>query len=456
MINESSKGKVSTKVLVISCYPWEWQEVLSIEGAIELQQLGHQVNYVDFSNFHGGFSKNFIKKLLRRKLNGHKKNVILKSFGVTVNYPTLPILIARTLLIALKLIPYNFRSMSSSRWESFYPGLVDETGDPQASADNYPTLTRKLAIEDYLFSKLLEKYFKSPEEYVSALIVNGRFPLNRSAGVFFRKKLDVNYIEFGSNREKFQIYSSSPHSMKNRKELFRRFLNENSIPEKIIEKEGREFFLNRKKFDDQANINWTRKMTPENLPQLSSSRMTCTFFPTSEKEFTGVADIPSEQNFRNQFDALDSLISCLGDQWDIFIRRHPKPYDSAKDAESELWNRYQYFANVRMILPDSSVDSYSLGMQSNLVAHYSSSIGPELIFAGHNHVITLGPTMWEDLDQDRHIHNSRELEKYLSNPAKPIGQKEILYVGYFMGTFGKEFRSISWNPTSGNWLLKEN
>jgi hypothetical protein len=456
MVNESSDGKVPPKALVISCYPWEWQEVLTIEGAIEFQQLGYQVNYVDFSSFSGSFAKNFTKTLLGRKLSKGKKDRFLKSFGVTSNYPTLSILKARVLLLVLKLTPYDFRSTCSARWENIYPGLVDETGDPQASADKYPKLTRKLAIEDLIFNKLLENCFKSTEGYVLALIVNGRFPLNRSAGSFFRQNIEVNFIEFGANREKFQIYSTSPHSIKNRKELFRKYFDGHEIPMKIIEREGRDFFLNRKRFDNQANIEWTRNMTPEKLPKLDASKKTCTFFPTSEKEFAGVADIPNEDHFRNQFEALDSLIACLGNEWDIYIRRHPKAHDSTKDAENELWNKYQYFSNVHVIPPDSPVDSYSLGMQSNLVAHYSSFIGPELIFAGHNHVITLGPTLWEDLDEGRHIHNSTELKKYLRNPGESLVRKKILYVGYFMGNFGKPFRCISWNPTSGNWLFKEN
>jgi len=452
MIDEYSRDKAQQKALVISCYPWEWQEVLTVEGAIELQKSGHQVNYIDLSRYSEGFLKNLMRNTLMQARA--RRNEVLKSYGITISYPALEILKARFLFLFLKYTLPTYRFMLSSGWENIYPGLVDKTGDPQASAENYPKLTRKLAIQDFVFNKLLENCFEHADNYASTLIVNGRFPLNRNAASYFSKKTSVDYIEFGANREKFQIYSVSPHSMKNRRELFKNFFEKHQIPETKIESQGQDFFQNRKRFDNQANIDWTRKMKPEKLPLFASSKKTCTFFPTSEKEFAGVADIPSEEHFKNQFEALDSLIACLGDEWDIYVRRHPKADDSIKDPEKKLWTRFQNFSNVHLIPPDSSVDSYSLGMQSDLVAHYSSFIGPELIFAGHKNVVTLGPTMWEDLDQGRHIHSSIELKKYLSSPARPMAQEKILYVGYFMENFGTQFRAISWNAANGRWLFK--
>ena len=89
------------------------------------------------------------------------------------------------------------------------------------------------------------------------------------------------------------------------------------------------------------------------------------------------------------------------------------------------------------------------------MAHYSSFIGPELIFSGHPNVITLGPTAWESLDPNRHLSNSQQLRKYLSGNNNQKSHVDLAVYGYFMATFGVQFKALAWDLSQEKWVLKE-
>jgi len=458
MIKKYYKDSAHTKkAIVISCYRWEWQQVLTIEGARELESCGYEVEYLELTGLESSLCKNWIKNLVVEK-NGYRSRIrLLKSRGIAVHRPRLKILTAKLQMKLQLLTRFDLSTLAKSRWEVVYPGLVDLTNDVNVSFKSHKKLTRNILMQDLFFTRLLANWGEAhPIDFETVLIVNGRFPLNRAAADFFRKKnQSVTFIEFGSNRERFQFYNVSPHSMTNRRKLFQEFLENTSLDADISYKLGSDFFEGRRKFDAQANLSWTRKMDPEIIPEIDAQKKVCTFFPTSEKEFAGVGDIPPLGHFKDQHEALNALIQQLDDSWDIYIRRHPRATDARNDPELERWEAYNRFPNVQIISPDSNVDSYALGMRSALVAHYSSFIGPELIFAGHDNVVTLGPTQWEHLDPHRHLHNSQEISNYFKTGRTLTNNPRIHLLGFYMSTFGKDFKSHSWDALNGIWTLNQ-
>ena len=365
------------------------------------------------------------------------------------------------MLIALCKLQYILYSMLhvlphkdwATRWDIVYPGLVDLTGDININQLTEKGLVRKCLTSEYFFNKILRLWTVGRPNFELVIIVNGRFPLNRSAANFFtQQNQKVELIEFGANREKFQIFTISPHSMINRLQLFRQFTEQVSATREEISEVGGKFFKDRRVFDKQANISWTRRMKSSELPNIRSSKV-CTFFSTSEREFVGVRDIVKEGEFPDQFSALEALILCLGAEWKVFIRRHPMARDLKADPEAELWARFEKFENVEIIQPDSEIDSYELGMRSNMVAHFGSFIGPELIFAGHKEVITLGHTQWEDLDPKRHLYGQSSLRNYLESPSEYEKDVDVSILGYFMATFGQDFKVCRWDQVKLVWTL---
>lgn len=454
MANGFSEGNNRrNRVLVIACYKWDWQEVLTLESAISFKSQDFDVQYLDLSAYDASFFKTTLKGFIGRGSTLKRKKWLLNSLQIEVVEPKKLILWCNLMFLffsKLRVLPKN---ELMKRWEIVYPGLVDITGDLNVNINSHRKLVRRTLTSEFFFSKLIRSCTASQSSFDSVIIVNGRFPLNRAATVIFREKhQNVKLIEFGANREKFEIYSISPHSTMNRLELFRKFMEQIEAPPEEIKEVGSEFFRSRRVFDNQANLNWTRRMEAMELPDMGLLKV-CTFFPTSVREFIGVSDIPKNGEFANQFDALESLIVHLGIGWKIFVRRHPMAIDSRADSEVGLWERFRKFDNVEIIEPNSTVDSYELGMRSDLVAHYNSFIGPELIFAGHKSVITLGNTQWRDLDPRRHINREDELIEYLRTPDVFPGVVDICLLGFYMSTFGQDFTVCNWSQDDSVWTL---
>jgi len=444
------------KALVVSCYNWEWQEVLTIEGAGELRNLGYVVEYLDLSGFKSNPIKLILKSLLGRTESRLARMKVLRASKIQVNHPAIRIGWTNfSLFLSLTLRLFSKTDWSARR-DVVYPGLVELTSDVNAGPKKNKELVRKMLLEDRFFVKLLASQNHLYASYDLVLIVNGRFPLNRAAAQYFKEKnLDVQLIEFGSSREKFEIYKKSPHSMANRRELFNEFIQKIEVSNVELQRVSLAYFEERRRFDKQANIRWTRKMKIAQLPDLNPNKKICTFFPTSEKEFAGVSDMTPFGEFANQFEALESLIACLGPQWEVFIRRHPKATDDNFDPEFNNWTKFQKYGNVHIIQPQSDVDSYTLGMQSDLVAHFSSFIGPELIYSGHKFVITLGPTPWQDLDPMRHLRSHEKLASYIRHRADNFVTPDLNFLGYYMSTFGRTFVNYSWQESKGRWKLRK-
>ena len=444
------------RALVVSCYKWDWQQVLTLEGALELKNLGFKVDLLELSGFNVNPFKEAMKILTSKSVRISKKIKTLEKYQITVNRPFFLIFVGN---IGIKLMLFFrikvFKKLGA-RWNIVYPGLVDLTGDINVNPEENRRLVRSALIQDYVFGKVLHNWSKDKPKYDFVLIVNGRFPLNRASAFFFKQRAsEVQYIEYGANRNKFQMYRVSPHSMKNRQDLFERFmLSSMSLSEKnhLV---GKDFFEKRRNFDSQANINWTRHMKNSILPKFDVSKKTCTFFPTSEKEFAGVRDEVLRGEFENQFDALTTLIESLGTEWEIFVRRHPAAKDDSIDPEAKIWAKFRSFNNVHIIEPGSNIDSYELGLNSDLVAHFSSFIGPELIFLGHQNVITLGPTEWKSLDSTRHLGSASKLNEYIKSHANTRPEVDICLLGYYMATFGKDFRQYRWIEGKSRWTLSK-
>ncbi len=437
--------------LVVACYPWEWQEVLTVEVAVDLKSRGLDVEYLDLSMYTVQVFKRMLKFFLRSRSDLSKKARVLQVNQIEIIEPKMLIFfykIGNFFLSSLRLMPKN---TLNSRWDVVYPGLVDITGNLNVSMETHRKLVRKSLIQDFFFNKILRSCLKNAKKYDRVVIVNGRFPLNRASLLFFtNQNQKVELVEFGSTRSRFQLYSVSPHSIQNRLELFREFSHQIQATPQIVNQVGSQFFEGRRKFDKQANFSWTKKMKEKKIPNFASSKV-CTFFPTSEREFVGVRDTPKVGEFPNQFSALEALISHLGPAWKIFVRRHPIARDSEGDPEAKLWERFEKFDNVEIIEPGSDIDSYELGMKSNLVAHFNSFIGPELIFAGHKSVVTLGHTQWEDLDPKRHLFTAQRLRAYLSNSLENDEKVDVRPLGYYMATFGTDFKCYEWNQVELLW-----
>jgi len=207
-----------------------------------------------------------------------------------------------------------------------------------------------------------------------------------------------------------------------------------------------EYLEIRRIMDPISGIHWQRNMNPGSAPRFSKPNTFC-FFTTTELEFAVFGDPIESGTFETQIEAVIAVAQSLNpDEWEIIVRRHPYSGKTpGVDPEAEIWKRLANFNHVTIISPDSEVDSYALGNAASVVAHFDSSIGPELIYLNRAPVITMGPTFWEKEDSPYLIRRKSQLssEFLKSVPLRPIS--DVYPWALYMAKFGEPFRVVNWN-----------
>jgi hypothetical protein len=146
--------------------------------------------------------------------------------------------------------------------------------------------------------------------------------------------------------------------------------------------------------------------------------------------------------------------------WKVYIRIHPnrEPYKQRK-SKSEIWENFRKEKSVILIPADSAVDSFALAKACDLVAHFNSSIGPQLIWEGHNGVVTLGPTFWRTLDPEHHFGDSTKLTRFAEQYERDLeisSHINILPWAYYRATRGKKFLFVNYDSETKRWSTKDN
>jgi hypothetical protein len=439
-------------VLVVLAYSDSWHQVLSIELAVHLKKLGHEVSFVDISSAGESILRLIQKMRIKtyRARRGYKKVLVANQIPLSEIrlYPKFH----RKFIANLKL---DAISKETIELEMVFPTLVSITNRHEFRYSEFrKEVDRELVKELEVLRALKMIELKSEYEIYT---VNGRFTKNYVTKKWAESKgLKVKLIEFGSSRNSFEIYSISPHSMVERQAKMLSMLAHASKAE--IQSLGREYFKKRRSFDPVSGVNWRSRIVPNQIPAntYDLTKKRCVFYSSTEREFTGVQDLIREGDFQSQVESLIGLLELLNpEEWQVFLRRHPVGDVSVQiDGEKELWAPVKNFPHLIEIPADSSIDSFAIADGAELLAHFNSSIGPELIFAGYTNVVTLGPTMWVTLDPEGHCPDSANLERFIKTRKKrAIDVDAVLPWGFFWSKIGIEFSCFMWEKKENNWKL---
>lgn len=296
--------------------------------------------------------------------------------------------------------------------------------------------------------RILSKYDFS--EVHEVITVNGRFTKNAAVTTWARNShKKVSLIEFGSTNTKFEHFEIGPHSMIETEVKIEQ-LWENAPSDKV---EVAKNFLKRDIKDrDPVGINWRAGMSTGKIP-ITDHRKTCTFFASTEAEYAGVGDVVPDGFFSNQKDAFIGLVKSLDPNlWKIFLRRHPSPPGrEGLDAESHLWDEFGEVENIEIIAPDSDVDSFALGMNSDLVANFCSTLAMDFIASGKQQVITLGTAPWNSRIHSRFTPTLAHIKKFLEGPSEACSVEDTYPWAYFCATFGRNFQLLQFLPEKNRW-----
>ena len=293
-------------------------------------------------------------------------------------------------------------------------------------------------------------------KYDQVVVCNGRLP--NSAGAAQASKdmnVEVRFLERGGTPGMLNIFQISPHSMAERYLNCLQLWEDYSKDHKVLgETISKSYIKLRSGFDPIAGKSWTKQMIDENGEKkhlIKERKYLCVFYTSTELEFAVYGDVTKPQEFKNQREALNWLLDFLSDDWQIVVRRHPHKINrffQRKDPEAQLWHGLDKDPRVIIVKPDSSLNSYELAMEANLVCHFNSSIGAEIALLNSVPVLSLGQTYWDDrVEIEKLKLKDFELNMSENNRSKQL--ERALRWGLYSAIAGRPFKIIKWRNQRG-------
>ena len=433
------------KYLVIVPYQDTFQWSLSIEFALSLVAEGKDVTLVSCEVV----ELRNVKRLLALKFGySYLRSEVLSNLSSKgVNFLSLQTLVWRTRTEkifredgTLNMEDELVRVAAASVGDTLRTGTLLDNKKTKRIFRRQMSSARALAT---LLDQVLLKYCEIP---ITVFTVNGRYTLNKTIKEYFRNRnISTLMLEYGKGLS-YTVWedAQSMREVESKSiQLWGDGLTSESYQLAINHMNAR--LLSGK----GVNATYTRNMESGRLPEFPANRKICIFFSTSQIEFLFLDDRIPKSDYQNQQEALHDLISTLGKEWHVFLRRHPYGNNNKfGDDEASRWDEFRCYENLTIIEPDEPVDSYELARNADLTAHFGSSIGADLIFMNSCPVISLGPTEWEHAQKHSKVRNLGELQSFLSSGFVKEKPEGILPWAYFYETRGEPFRYI-WKDDEG-------
>ncbi len=437
------------KVLLVICYSNDWHWVLSTEFALSLTNQNVSIDILDLSTIGENRFRLLFKQLWKKDKVQRSFRSILTNSGA--NFFRRRFVLSEKIKNKLSL----HREFSSKMNLNDHPALnsiIERIGNLQISKTSDKRVIKKeLSVYNSVTSVMSRINL---DTYSMVATVNGRFSKNAAVVKRCRELyIKTSLIEFGSTLSKFEVFEDSPHSMM---EI------ENKI--KIYWENAAEAYRTRIASDYLSELvlassdnrhGWRDHMIEGSIPKKKLTNR-CTFFASTEAEYAGgVGDKIVEGNFRNQVQAFQAIVDLLpAKDWEIFLRRHPRArHGPDNDPEGFLWADFENIQNVFIVSPDSEIDSIALGLSSNFVMNFSSTIVVELAARGFQRFATLGPAPWNQLLPEHYTPNARELEIFFDNPPSLMNVTNLYPWAFYVSTFGNDFQAIQYDNEEKKWIL---
>jgi hypothetical protein len=208
-----------------------------------------------------------------------------------------------------------------------------------------------------------------------------------------------------------------PHDLKNLSDQLYEFNLINNVNFLEKEKIAKKWIEDRisKRNHEKDFYPWKNKqisgMLPKNFNKLNFN---ITYFQTSEFEFLGISENEAGLEFKNNFDNIVKLLNCLKSKPNVFlnIKLHPYKGNDSQILIEKLSYLKKDHPNIRLILPDSTVDSFELIKNSDLVVVMSSMTGIEAAYFKKN-VISLTNSAYINFKATKKVKNFDELNLLL-------------------------------------------
>jgi hypothetical protein len=212
---------------------------------------------------------------------------------------------------------------------------------------------------------------------------------------------------------------------------------------------GRKWFAER--VNPTGNINpFAKRQEQASLPKYwNHDSFNIVFFPSTEHEVTSIDEVSHLQIYENQVEAIYKIASNITGSFNLTIRMHPN-----NTGDKILLDQYlsleQKWRFIKIIPPDSRVDTYALMAASDLVMVHGSTVGAEAGFMGKR-VLSIGRSQYDFFDACAFPRSHEEVlqiikdsmsGKYTAFPDPELAKLEACKYAYALLNIGRKPKYI--------------
>lgn len=277
-------------------------------------------------------------------------------------------------------------------------------------------------------------------------VLNGR-RASQMPGIRAARERDIPFgaFEVGHNTERGYVVIENTyfHDLQNIQAEIEKAWAEASNREAAVDL-GREFYHERRYGTGEEFIEaqFTDKQKKNRLPDgFDSDAWNVAIFNSSEDEFAAVEGYENPV-YPDQIEALPAILKDPNLNPDItfYLRTHPNL--TGLDNVQMRAIRDLDAPNLRVILPESDVDTYALMEACTTCLSFGSTMGIESAFFGKPSVV-VGRTAYEATGACYMPRTHAEVIELLNtHDLKPLDPTGALKYGYYMASRDREFRHI--------------
>lgn len=352
----------------------------------------------------------------------------------------------------------SLHHLKSFRLENFDIGyaclssLVSSLRDPEPDLQEHRQRVRALLQNSWaVYRSTLHRLEKQRPDRV--YVFNGRFAVMRAVLRAAEAAGVPCFIhERGATFQRYQLFENHlPHDLDAMRSRMQTFWDQYDPATRTESAE--QWFSDRRERIERGWKSFVKQQQRNALPpDWSPDRHNVVLFCSSEDEFAAIGDSWDQRPYPTQVDGVRHMLSLLQPNTVLTVRLHP----NLKDAPPKLIQPFLAIDHpqLRLILPDSPIDSYALLDHASTCISFGSSVGIEAVFYRKPSVL-LGPCFYRDLPgtyqalprdlQNVHLLESDsppvlELRKCLNQSLEPQSIDGALIYALWMQENGIEYK----------------
>lgn len=292
-----------------------------------------------------------------------------------------------------------------------------------------------LVFNDVVFYNALERFYK--EKSISEVYNwNGRNSYQRAVLNLSRKNniecFNIEIARPGGFLDTFK--NALPHNINTKVNLINQAWNNSSHSKEERESIGSSFFEKRFKGLKTNDKIYIKDQVRDKLPEgVDYNKRTFVIFTSSDDEFAAVGKDFENPFFEDQNQGIAFVANLFSTQFpsaNLLIRMHPNLKGVNYEYVEELRKMDQISPNVRVITPESDIDSYALLKVAEKVIVFGSTIGLEANYWGKP-VVLLGKCFWYYEDIAYIPENKGQILHLLDKELEPKNRANAIKFGYY-------------------------